>query len=273
MKLSTREILSALEAVEPEGSRREIIYRGVSTDTRADCRDKLFVALAGESFDANAFLNEAAEAGAAGALIGPSAGAHPRPESLQYFRVPDTLSALHKLAARARRLCPGCRAVAVTGSNGKSTTKELCASAARVKFSTHATAGNLNNHIGLPLTLLGLEPHTQVLVAEIGANHRGEIRPLARLAAPEISVITNIAPVHLEGFGSLEGVLAAKLELFEETLATGHCVYCGDDPLLGARVPGAFRNTTSFGLKENNAVSARDIVLDSAACPLLRSPG
>ncbi|OGG06612.1 MAG: hypothetical protein A3F83_09210 [Candidatus Glassbacteria bacterium RIFCSPLOWO2_12_FULL_58_11] len=273
MELSTREILSSLDAVEPGGSRGEIIYRGVSTDTRADCRGKLFVALAGESFDANAFLNEAAAAGAAGALIGPSAGGCPQPESLQYFRVPDTLAALHRLAALARRRCPGCRAVAVTGSNGKSTTKELCAAIARIKFSTHATAGNLNNHIGLPLTLLGLEPHTQVLVAEIGANHPGEIRPLARLAAPEISVITNIAPVHLEGFGSLEGVLAAKLELFEETLATGHCVYCGDNSLLGARVPGAFRNTISFGLKEDNALSARDIVLDSAAHPSFTIPG
>ena len=267
MELKTTEINAALGEVTVLGLSGQRSYLGVSTDTRADCREKLFVALAGDNFDGNAFLEQAAQAGATGAVIGHTADSGKLPQGLQYFRVPDTLSALQALAAHVRRKLPGIRTVAVTGSNGKSTTKALIASVLSRRFKTHATPGNFNNHVGVPLTLLGLEAEHEVLVAELGANHRGEIRKLARLVAPETSVITNVAPAHLEGFGSLEGVLRAKLELFEETAAEGMCIYCGDNEPLRKNVPGNFPRTLSFGLSQGNDVVASELTLDAGACP------
>ncbi|HUU29248.1 MAG TPA: UDP-N-acetylmuramoyl-tripeptide--D-alanyl-D-alanine ligase [archaeon] len=266
MDLSTKNILAALEKVELLGPQQSLSFRGVCTDTRGDCRGALFVALTGERFDGNAFLHAAQKAGALGAIIGPASAGSPLPDSLQCFRVPDTLKALQSLAACKRNLNRGCRAVALTGSNGKSTTKEMVASILGRKFRVHATTGNFNNHIGVPLTVLGMSDKTEILVAEIGANHPGEVRTLARLVKPEISVITNVAPAHLEGFGSLEGVCNAKLELFEETLEAGCCIYHGDNPLLRAKAQKAFpRRTLSFGLGADNDLVATQIVLDNKA--------
>ena len=267
MKLSTKDILSALYGAELSGPDRTITYRGVSTDTRGDCRGTLFVALTGERFDGNAFLEEAEKAGILGAVIGPTAAGYPVPSSLQCFRVADTLEALQRLAAWKRNLQSDLRVVALTGSNGKTTTKEMIAAILSRKFKTQATAGNLNNHVGVPLTLLGLEPQTEFLVTEIGANHPGEVRSLARLVKPEISVITNVAAVHLEGFGNIEGVLKAKLELFEETKKNGWYIYNGDNTYLRSAVPKVFPRTFSFGLGANNDLTAAEISLDKMARP------
>jgi len=267
MKLNTTEIVAALGEVSFSGPREELTYQGVSTDTRSDCRQKLFVALVGDNFDGNAYLDQAVRAGAWGAVIGPTSAGRELAPGLQYFRVQDTLGALQALAAQVRQKLHLTRAVAVTGSNGKSTTKEMIAAVVSRRFRTHASSGNFNNHVGVPLTLLELEAEHEVLVAELGANHRGEIRRLARLVAPETSVITNVAPAHLEGFGSLEGVLRAKLELFEETAPDGVCIYCGDNELLKKNVPGKFPHTLSFGLGPDNDLSAAEVTLDSAACP------
>ncbi len=267
MELKTGDIIAALEKVKLHGPGNELTYRGFSTDTRLDCSDTLFVALIGDTFNGNAYLEQAKNAGALGALIGPTALNYQLPEGLQCFLVENTLAGLQSLASHVRHLNRNCRAVAVTGSNGKSTTKEMIASILGQKFRTHATSGNFNNHIGVPLTILGIEAETEFLVAEIGANHPGEVRHLARLAAPDTSVITNIAPSHLEGFGSIEGVLAAKLELFEETAADGVCIYNGDDDLLRKYVPGNFTNTLSFGLSEDNDLRGTEISLDSQARP------
>ena len=273
MELTTQHIITALENAELSGAKGDISYRGVSTDTRGDCRECLFVALVGENFDGNTFLVEAQKAGALGAVIGPSAEGQAQPASLQLFKVPDTLAALQKLAVFAIKLHSGCRRVAVTGSNGKSTTKQLIASILERRYRIHASAGSFNNHIGVPLTLLGVEPETEVLITELGANHPGEIRSLARLVAPEVSVITNVAPAHLEGFGSIEGVLKAKLELFEETAENGVRIYNGDDNLLKAEVKKRFRNTMSFGLGEDNDLAASNISLDNSARPSLTFDG
>ncbi|MBN2287913.1 MAG: UDP-N-acetylmuramoyl-tripeptide--D-alanyl-D-alanine ligase [Candidatus Glassbacteria bacterium] len=274
MTLSTADILAALKGAELLGPGRELVYERVCTDTRAHCSNALFVALVGERFDGGRFLAEAGAAGALGAVIGPAAAKNSLPGGLQCFRVPDTLEALQGLADYNRRRYSGCRAVAVTGSNGKSTTKQLTASVCARKYTTLASRGNLNNHIGVPLTLLELQPETRVLVAEIGANHPGEIRRLASLVRPEVSVITNIAPTHLEGFGSLEGVLQAKLELFEQTAAGGTLIYNGDDPLLSGAVPGLPQNKVSFGLAPGNLVTASRTVLEKSGRPgFLLEPG
>lgn len=267
MVLKTSDIITALGEVQFHGPGKELTYRGFSTDTRLDCSDTLFVALVGETFDGNVYLEQAKNAGALGALIGPTALNYQLPEGFQCFLVENTLTGLQSLARHVRHSNRDCHAVVVTGSNGKSTTKEMIASILSQKFRTHATSGNFNNHIGVPLTILGLEPETEFLVTEIGANHPGEIRHLARLAAPDTSVITNIAPSHLEGFGSIEGVLAAKLELFEETAPDGVHVYNGDDDLLRRYVQGNFANTLSFGQSEENDLRATEISLDSRAKP------
>ncbi|MCE5270497.1 UDP-N-acetylmuramoyl-tripeptide--D-alanyl-D-alanine ligase [bacterium] len=263
MLLTTADIRSALPwavLCGPEGQRG---YARVATDSRADCSGTLFVALAGERFDGNRFVAAAAAAGAAGAIVGP--GAEELPDGLQCFRVKDSLEALQRLAAWHRRRMSGCRVVGVTGSNGKSTTKQMIAAVLGRAFRTQATPGNLNNHIGVPLTLLSLEPETQVLVAEMGANHPGEIRHLAGLAAPDAAVVTNIAPAHLEGFGSVEGVRDAKLELFEQTVPAGWRLYNSDDPRLAGAVPQRFPDALGFGLGEAAETRATEISLDDQA--------
>jgi UDP-N-acetylmuramoyl-tripeptide--D-alanyl-D-alanine ligase len=267
MELKTSDIMAALGDAKLHGPGKDFTFLGVSTDTRFNCRDTLFVALIGETFDGSAYLKQAKDAGALGALIGPTALNHQLPEDFQCFLVEDTLAGLQRLAGHVRGLNRNCRGLAVTGSNGKSTTKEMIASIVGQKFRTHATSGNFNNHIGVPLTILGIEPDTEFLITEIGANHPGEIRHLARLAEPDTSVITNIAQSHLEGFGSLDGVLSAKLELFEETAADGVCVYNGDDELLRKHVPGNFANTLSFGQSEDNDLRASEISINGQARP------
>ncbi len=266
MLLRTADILAALPYAVPAGPREDRAFRGVCTDTRGECRGALFIALAGERFDASLLLDKAVAAGAAGAVIGPAAEGRTLPEGLPCFRVPDTLRALQDLAGHVRRGLTGLRTVAITGSNGKTTTKEMIAAVLRTRLRVSATAGNLNNHIGVPLTLLALEPEDQVLVTEIGASHAGEVRRLAGLALPALSVITNIAPAHLEGFGSVEGVLRAKLELFEETLPGGTRCYNGDDQRLARVVPSEFPGAVSFGLGEGCRERATEVRLDERGC-------
>lgn len=265
MALKTSDILAALGTATLAGPTGTRTFERVVIDSRDDCSRGLFVALRGERFDGNRFLDQAAESGAVGALVGPPEAVGGMPEGLQCFIVEDTLKSLQSLAAWWREVRTGCRVVGVTGSNGKSTTKQMIAAVLGRAFRTQATAGNLNNHIGLPLTLLSLKSDTECLVAEMGANHPGEIRLLARLARPGISVVTNIAPCHLEGFGSLRGVLDAKLELFEETAGDGVLIYNGDDPLLAEEVPKRFVGIRSFGLGEHCDIRATEILLDSRA--------
>ena len=218
-------------------------FHGVCTAPRTAMPGALFVALKGPNHDAHEHLGEAANQGAVAALVEREVD-----EELPQLVVKDSRIALGDLA-RAWREELGLPLVAITGSNGKTTTKEMTASVLRQAMTTHATAGNFNNHVGVPLTLLSMHGNEEALVTELGANHRGEIRKLARLVAPETSVITNVAPAHLQGFGSLDGVLRAKIELFEETDAEGICIWCADNKALASAVPDNFANTVSFFLR------------------------
>ncbi len=189
----------------------------VTTDSRGDVSGALFVALSGERFDGHDFVEAALERGAGGALVsaswwGSRAGAVQAAGA--FFVVPDTLLALQDLARahRARFTLP---VAAVTGSNGKTTTKELLAAALSPLGEVLRTQGNLNNHIGVPLTLLGLTAGHRAAVVEMGLNHPGELRLLSRLARPRVAIITNAEAAHLEGLGSLEGVARAKAEIAE----------------------------------------------------------
>jgi UDP-N-acetylmuramoyl-tripeptide--D-alanyl-D-alanine ligase len=203
---SDAQVRQALELPGPSG---EASYAGIVTDTRQPAPGALFVALAGERFDAHEFLPAAAAAGARGAVV--RAGT-PDVPGLLLYRVPDTLRALGALAHARRRRLPG-PVVAITGTNGKTSTKEMIAAALRTRYRTHATRANLNNLVGVPLTILEAPDDSEALVLEAGANLPGEIARHREIIAPSIAVITNVAAGHLEGFGSGEQVLREKLSL------------------------------------------------------------
>ena len=184
-------------------------YSAISTDTRSIPSGALFVALSGERFDAHDFLPAAAAAGAAAAVVRRGTGPVP---GLPLLEVEDTLRAFGALAY-ARRAKIGGPVVAITGTNGKTSTKEMLAAALGTRYVTYATRANLNNLVGVPLTILESPPATEALVVEAGANLPGEIGRYREIIRPDIVVITNAVAGHLEGFGSLEGVLEEKLSL------------------------------------------------------------
>jgi UDP-N-acetylmuramoyl-tripeptide--D-alanyl-D-alanine ligase len=198
-------------------------FGAVTTDTRALGAGSLFVAIPGDRFDGNDFVDEAAAKGAAGALVSRLA-ASPLPQ----IEVRDSRRALGAMA-RAWRASFSIPVVAVTGSSGKTTVKELVAAILGVSRSICVTQGNLNNDIGVPLTLMRLTAEHDALVVELGANHAGEIDYLARLAQPTVGIITNAAEAHLEGFGSLRGVCEAKGELLDHLPRAGTAVLNADD--------------------------------------------
>jgi UDP-N-acetylmuramoyl-tripeptide--D-alanyl-D-alanine ligase len=222
----------------------------VVTDTRGLPARALFVALRGPNFDGHDFLAAARDNGAAAAMV-----SRPWPGDLPSIVVDDTRLALGRLAAgwRARHALP---VVAVTGSNGKTTVKEMLAAILARRGAVLATAGNLNNDIGVPLTLLRLRAEHRHAVIEMGANHGGEIAYVAKLARPTVAVVTNAGSAHLEGFGSLEGVARAKGELFQALDADGVAVLNADDryAALWAELIGP-RRTLRFGLERPAEVS------------------
>ena len=201
--------------------------KSVSTDTRTLGPGALFVAVKGDSFDGHDFLTEAARAGAAAVLVAHAPGAG---VSLPAIVVGDTVAALGQLA-RAHRARFAGPVVAITGSNGKTTTKELCARVLEAAGRrVRRTPGNLNNHIGMPLSILGLAAGDEALVVELGMNHAGEIDALAAIADPTVGAITNVAPAHLGMLGSLEAIAAAKGELFGRLRADAVAIVNADDP-------------------------------------------
>jgi len=185
----------------------------VTTDSRRCPTGSLFFALRGETFDGNRFANKALEAGAAVAVVD-DATIIPQGDN-RYFLVPDTLEALQQLAVCHRQHFQG-TVIQVTGTNGKTTTKELMAAVLSRKYTVLYTQGNLNNHIGVPLTLLRLKPgFHEMAIIETGANHPGEIAALTKMVDPDYGLITNVGRAHLEGFGSFEGVKSTKGELYD----------------------------------------------------------
>lgn len=182
----------------------------ICTDSRKIKEGDLYFALKGERFDGNDYAMRALEAGAKLAIVdSPSLV-----QNQSFFHVPDVLKALQDLAREHRRRLKG-HVLGLTGSNGKTTTKELLKAVLSRRYKTYATVGNLNNHIGVPLTLLSIPRDAEFVVIEMGANHVGEIRELAEIAEPNSGFITNIGLAHLEGFGGAEGVKRGKRELFE----------------------------------------------------------
>ena len=185
-------------------------YPIVCTDSRNCLPDSLFFALKGASFDGNLFAAKALEAGCRYAVVdNPTVKTDER-----YLLVENVLQTLQQLAAYHRQLLKP-TVIGITGTNGKTTTKELLAAVLSTKYKLIYTSGNLNNHIGVPLTLLRLTPEHEIAVIEMGANHPGEIRELSLIARPNYGIITNVGLAHLEGFGSFEGVVRTKGELYQ----------------------------------------------------------
>ena len=234
-------------------------FSGVSTDSRSVAPGELFVALSGPNFDGHAFVPKAVERGAAAALVS-RAQDLPLPQlPLPQLLVPDTLAALQAYAAswRAEFSLP---LIGVTGSNGKTTVKQMLAAVLAPLGPVLATAGNYNNHIGVPLTLCRLRAEHRAAVIEMGANHRGEIAQLADIARPNIGVVTQAGDAHLEGFGSREGVARSKGELFAALADEAVAIINADDVQapLWLELAGGSR-VIRFGLSADADVRAEDI--------------
>lgn len=185
-------------------------YR-VTTDSRKIDDGSVFFALKGEHFDGNDFAYQVANDNIAACVV---ADRKDLPYHERLFIVDDSLTALQQLAKMHRERC-GIPVIAITGTNGKTTTKELIAAVLSKKYNIIYTQGNFNNHLGLPLTLLQIRPETEIAVVEMGANHPGEIAQLCSIAQPDFGIITNIGKAHIEGFGSFEGVVKTKNELYQ----------------------------------------------------------
>jgi UDP-N-acetylmuramoyl-tripeptide--D-alanyl-D-alanine ligase len=231
----------------------------VTTDTRTLQRGDFFVALRGPRFDGKAFVGEAINRGAVGALVDP--GFEERADVLTraaIVQVTDTTRGLQDLA-RAVRKASGTRVIAITGSAGKTTTKEAIAEFLALRYRVVKNRGNLNNHIGLPISLMQLRDRPDVAVMELGMNHAGEISTLVAIAEPDVRVWTNVGDAHLGFFASPDAIADAKAEILERSTAATVLVCNADDPLVTARI-GAFRGrVVSFGTAAGATVRATDV--------------
>src|SRR5262245_46526961 len=253
---------------------------GISIDSRTLQAGELFVALRGERFDGHQFVYEALRKGAAAILLSDT---HVLPTPLDasaptlptVIQVSDTLVALQELARAHRRRFRG-TVVTITGSNGKTTVKEMTAAVLQMRYSTFKAYGNLNNHIGLPLTLLRMALTHEMAVFELGMNHLGEIRQLGAIVQPHIGVITNIGLAHVGYLGSIECIQQAKGELFDTLEPGGVAIVNADDPrtlALGKRAPGP---VVTFGQRAEADVRGwlrEDCGLHGLRCELLLAGG
>jgi len=237
---------------------RSFEVAGVSTDSRSIKPGDLFVALAGDKFDGHDYIRAALEAGASGVIYSRDFPIYRSDSQKAFIKVPDTLQALGDMA-RGYRKSLKAAVVAVTGSNGKTTTKEMTRHLLEQKFQTVASPSSFNNFVGLPLTLFATESATRVVVLEMGTNHPGEIARLAEIAAPDVGLVTNVGRTHLEGLKSVEGVAAAKAELLHALGPAGVAILNADDPALMKMRSWLTVKVFTFGVENPADVFARAI--------------
>jgi UDP-N-acetylmuramoyl-tripeptide--D-alanyl-D-alanine ligase len=240
---------------------QELVATGYSIDSRTINPGELFIALQGENFDGHDYVPAALEKQAIAALVQKEKKVNADPWRL--LHVDDTLRALQSLGAAARRLW-GKPLLAVTGSAGKTTTKEILAHILMSRFRVMKSTGNLNNHIGLPLQLLKLEPEHDVAVVEMGMNHLGEIRALGTLAHHDLAIVTCVAPVHLEFFHSLADIARAKYEIIETLHPGGVAILNADDDYVCQFGRDFKGKVVTFGLHRAADVSAHNIQMHGA---------
>jgi UDP-N-acetylmuramoyl-tripeptide--D-alanyl-D-alanine ligase len=246
-----------------------ITVTGVATDSRTIRPGELFVALRGENFDGADYVADATARGAQAALV-----AREVPETVPQVLVPDTREAL-RLLARARRAEFRGDVVAVTGSCGKTTTKDLIGEVLARKFRVRVSQGNFNNEIGVPLSILALEPGEEMLVLELGVSAPGEMAPLAEAAGPTVAVVTNVAPTHLEFFGDVAAVRREKMTLLHYVRLGGTAVLNADDPLVAAMAEELVNGlkVVTFGLAEPASLWPADLVSEGFAGSRFTLPG
>lgn len=242
--------MNVIESIYQHYTKRYLI----STDSRSIEKDCVFVAIKGERFDGNDFAYKVASDGIAACVI---ADRKDLPHHERLFIVDDSISTLQQLAKlhRERINIP---VIGITGTNGKTTTKELTAAVLSKKYNIIYTQGNYNNHIGVPLTLLQMRPDTEMAVVEMGANHINEIAQLCSIAQPDFGLITNIGKAHIEGFGSFEGVVKTKNELYEHIRNNGGKIFVNNDNTLLRELS---KDLTCFSYgKDNNADIKAEVV-------------
>jgi UDP-N-acetylmuramoyl-tripeptide--D-alanyl-D-alanine ligase len=235
-------------------------FADVSIDSRTVKADELYIGIRGERFDGAEFASAAIEAGAAGVVVPRGWSQKVSAErNVVVIEVDDTTSALQALAHGVRREA-GTKVVAITGSAGKTTTKEITSEFLETRYRVVRNRGNFNNHIGLPLSLIELRRRPEVAVVELGMNHAGEIRTLVRVADPDVRVWTNVGEAHLGFFASVDAIADAKAEILEEASASTLLVANADDPRISARI-GSFRGrVVTFGIDADADVRACDVV-------------
>jgi UDP-N-acetylmuramoyl-tripeptide--D-alanyl-D-alanine ligase len=251
--------------IRADSTPRSLVFSGISTDTRTLLPGALYVALRGERFDGHDHLASAAAAGAIGAVVREGT---PLIAGLKFFPVPDTLRALGDLARAWRRRMSG-PVVAITGSNGKTSTKEMVAAVLRTSFRTHFTRANDNNLVGIPLTILAAPLDTEALVVEAGANQLGEIPRARAIIEPDVTIVTNVTEAHLEGFGSADGILMEKLALTDgvDLAITGP-----EPPRLAAETRRRARRVVTAGLRDADRVPD-SVRVDASGRPTITVDG
>lgn len=254
-----RRLSDVARAVEGSLEGDDVEVRSVSTDSRDVVAGGLFVALAGEHMDGHRFVDQAFASGAAAAMID-EAAAVALHDGQPVVRVGSTSEALMRLAADERNSMTA-TVVGITGANGKTSTKDLAQAIAQTRFRAHASPGSFNNEIGLPLTLLGAPPDTEVLVAEMGARRLGDVKLLSGIARPDIVVVTNVGVAHMEIFGSWASIVEASAEPIDALGPEGLAILNADDPVavaFGDRCPG---RVVTFGSRAHADVRAKDVSL------------
>ncbi|MDJ0781684.1 MAG: UDP-N-acetylmuramoyl-tripeptide--D-alanyl-D-alanine ligase [Desulfosarcinaceae bacterium] len=235
-------------------------FESVGIDSRRLAPGAVFVAIQGEVHDGHRFCGDVVAGGCRCLVVNPKTEivldhAAWRAAGVACIEVDDTTRALGALARYHRRRCPA-KVVAITGSNGKTSTRRMTAGVAAEGFRTHATKGNFNNEIGLPLSLLALNADHEVAILELGMNHFGEIQRLGEMCEPDLGVITNVGPVHLEGVGTIDGVARAKSELLATIAPGGIAVLNADDPRVAAMASQTDRTVLTYGLGPSARVRA-----------------
>ena len=236
-------------SAEFNSSYSDVTVKGVTIDSRKIEAGQLFVPFKGERTDGHQYVEDAIKRGAAAAFW--QKDVPNPPEELPLIFVEDSLKAIQALAKSYLKELD-VKVVGITGSNGKTSTKDMTTNLLSLKYKVQKTEGNYNNHLGLPLTVLGLEEDTDIAVLEMGMSGRGEIDFLSRLAEPDIAVITNIGESHLLDLGSREGIAEAKLEILNGLKENGRFVYMGDEPLLSTAVQDSKLDIRTFGMSKLN---------------------
>ena len=264
---TAEQVLTATGGSQISGS-ADMAFAGIGIDSRTIDPDGLFVAIAGESHDGHRFVADVLDRGVKGVVVADDQVANlpmarMAAAGMVCIAVTDTTRALHAMA-RFNRNRGNLKVLAITGSNGKTSTRMLMDQVISKTFSTLSTSGNLNNHIGLPLTLFRLTPGHQAAVLELGMNHAGEISRLGRICEPDVGVITNVGPAHLEGLGTIENVARAKGELLHTIRPGGTAILNADDSRVAALAASVDRPVILFGSAGAAQVRADDVRLTEA---------